>query len=95
MNFGPWELWRFDMLMAMIYIFPQVLFSPQYLASHPITHNYLFIHQIKNISTFFIISIIFYYYSNKKIHYKTKLFYFSIKHSQILYHINYFLLLFK
>jgi len=30
----------------------------------------------------------------KKIHYKTKLFHFSIKHSQILYHINFFLLLF-
>jgi hypothetical protein len=42
--------------------------------------------------TFYITSIIFYYYSNKKIHYKTKLFYFSIKHSQILYHINHFLL---
>jgi len=35
---------------------------------------------------------IFYYYSNKKTYYKTKLFHFSIKHSQILYHINHFLL---
>jgi hypothetical protein len=33
----------------------------------------------------------FYYYSNKKIHFKTKHFHFSIKHSQILYHINHFL----
>jgi hypothetical protein len=41
---------------------------------------------------FYITSVIFYYYSNKKIHYKTKLFHFSIKHSQILYHINHFLL---
>jgi hypothetical protein len=29
--------------------------------------------------TFYITSIIFYYYPNKKIHYKTKLFHFSIK----------------
>jgi hypothetical protein len=42
--------------------------------------------------TFYITSIIFYYYSNKKIHYKTKLFHFSIKYFQILYHINHFLL---
>jgi hypothetical protein len=45
--------------------------------------------------TFYITSIIFYYYSNKKTHYKTKLFHVSIKHSQILYHINHLLLLFK
>jgi hypothetical protein len=37
----------------------------------------------------------FYYYLNKKIHYKTKLFHFFIKNSLILYHINHFLLLFK
>jgi hypothetical protein len=45
--------------------------------------------------TFYITSIIFYYYPNKKTHYKTKLFHFSIKYSQIFYHINHFLLLFK
>jgi hypothetical protein len=42
--------------------------------------------------TFYITSII---YSTKKTHYKIKLFHFSIKYSQIFYHINHFLLLFK
>jgi hypothetical protein len=55
--------------------------------------------QIKNILTFLhflhITSITFYYYSNKKTYSKTKLLHFFIKHSQILYHINHFLLLFK
>jgi hypothetical protein len=54
--------------------------------------------QIKNILTFlhFLYHINnFYYYLNKKTHYKTKFFHFSIKHSQILYHINHLLLLFK
>jgi len=46
--------------------------------------------------TFYITSINFYYYSNKKIYYKTQLFYFSIKQFQTffytLYHINNLLL---
>jgi hypothetical protein len=46
--------------------------------------------QYQNIFTFFtfyIISIIFYYYSNKKIHYNTKLFHFSIQIFFTLYYI--------
>jgi hypothetical protein len=52
--------------------------------------------QRKNILTFFTLFIshqsFFIIIQIKKIHYKTKLFHFYIKHSQILYHINHFLL---
>jgi len=48
-------------------------------------HSNFFTLFISHQSFFIIIQI-------KKTHYKTKLFHFSIKHSQILYHINHFLL---
>jgi len=49
----------------------------------------LFILKITNFKTFqlYITSIIFYYYFNKKIHYKTKFFHFSIQILFTLYHI--------
>jgi len=50
-------------------------------------------HQLKTFLTFFtfyITLIIFYYYLNKKIHYKTKNFYFFIWILSTLYHINHF-----